>query len=78
MMSPQESQEVVTNKIPTEWQGEVLSKLSKIINLDLNRDRVTLGFAKKLLYEINNEKVNVLFDLELTAPACPIKDVFAE
>lgn len=58
------------NNIPTEWQGVVLSKLSKIIDPDLNRDIVTLGFIKKLIYTMNaEEKVIVSFDLELTASA---------
>ena len=73
-----ESGKAANTNIPNEWQGEVLSKLSNIIDPDLNRDIVTLGFVKKLLYTMNDEKVTVSFDLELTTPACPIKDAFVE
>lgn len=50
----------------------VLEALSKIIDPDLNKDIVSLGFIKNL--EINNNHVS--FAVELTTPACPVKDMF--
>ena len=59
--------------VPTEWQGDVLRALSSVIDPDLNQDIVTLGFVKNLALE----ERNVSFDVELTTPACPVKDMFA-
>lgn len=59
--------------VPTEWQGDVLKALSSVIDPDLNRDIVTLGFVKNLVLEDRT----VSFDVELTTPACPVKDMFA-
>lgn len=64
-----------TSEIPTEWRGEILSALSTIIDPDLNRDIVTLGFVKNLALDENTRTVS--FDVELTTPACPVKDLFA-
>jgi len=60
--------------IPTEWQGDVLGALSSVVDPDLNADIVTLGFVKNLA--LNDRDVS--FDVELTTPACPVKEVFAE
>lgn len=62
-------------EIPTEWQGEVLQALRAVIDPDLNQDIVTLGFVKNL--KLNEETRDVSFDVELTTPACPVKEVFA-
>eukprot|EP00977_Amphora_coffeiformis_P004224 scaffold877_cov154-Amphora_coffeaeformis.AAC.16 len=62
-----------TAEIPTEWQGEVLKKLKTIIDPDLGADIVSLGFVQNL--KLEDQKV--LFDVELTTPACPVKDQFA-
>jgi Mrp family chromosome partitioning ATPase/DUF971 family protein len=51
---------------------DVLRHLSKIIDPDLNRDIVSLNFVKNL--SIIGSRVS--FDLELTTPACPVKDQF--
>jgi Mrp family chromosome partitioning ATPase/DUF971 family protein len=59
--------------IPTEWRGQVLEKLKNIIDPDLGSDIVTLGFIQNLKREGNS----VAFDVELTTPACPVKDQFA-
>jgi Mrp family chromosome partitioning ATPase/DUF971 family protein len=40
----------------------------------LNRDIVSLGFVKSLV--LNESSGEVSFDLELTTPACPVKDQF--
>ncbi len=60
--------------IPTEWQGDVLGALSSVIDPDLNADIVTLGFVKNLALEDRD----VSFEVELTTPACPVKDMFAQ
>lgn len=44
--------------------------LSTIIDPDLGRDIVTLGFVKKI--DVENDRVDVV--IELTTPACPVKD----
>ena len=53
-------------------EKEVLNELSKIIDPDLNKDIVSLNFIKKLTIENGN----VAFTIELTTPACPVKDMF--
>ena len=53
----------------------ILRALSVIIDPDLNRDIVSLGFVKNL--NISQTGL-VKFDLELTTPACPVKEQFVE
>ena len=60
--------------IPTEWQGEVLKVLSTVVDPDLGQDIVTLGFIQELELDESTRKVS--FDVELTTPACPVKDAF--
>lgn len=60
--------------IPTEWQGDVLGALSSVVDPDLNADIVTLGFVKNLSLDGRD----VSFDVELTTPACPVKEVFQD
>ncbi len=52
------------------FETQVLGVLSKVMDPDLNRDIVSLGFIKNL----NIDASHVKFDLELTTPACPVKD----
>ncbi|MBF9017398.1 MULTISPECIES: P-loop NTPase [unclassified Oceanispirochaeta] len=52
----------------------VLKALSEIIDPDLGKDIVTLGFIKELV--ISSGKVS--FAIELTTPACPLKNQFRE
>lgn len=59
--------------IPTEWQGDVLQQLKAVIDPDLGADIVTLGFVQNLKLQDRT----VSFDVELTTPACPVKDQFA-
>lgn len=59
-------------EIPTEWQGSVLQQLKTVIDPDLGADIVTLGFIKNL--ELDGRDVS--FEVELTTPACPVKDQF--
>ncbi|MBI2297621.1 MAG: Mrp/NBP35 family ATP-binding protein [Armatimonadetes bacterium] len=54
--------------------AQVLRALSEIVDPDLHRDIVTLGFVKEL-------KIcggNVAFTIELTTPACPVKERFRQ
>eukprot|EP00397_Hematodinium_sp_SG-2012_P046137 GEMP01052027.1.p1 GENE.GEMP01052027.1~~GEMP01052027.1.p1 ORF type:complete len:243 (+),score=40.42 GEMP01052027.1:35-730(+) len=51
---------------------DILDKLRVIIDPDLKKDIVSLEFVKNL--QITGTRVS--FDLELTTPACPIKDKF--
>jgi ATP-binding protein involved in chromosome partitioning len=52
----------------------VLSALQSVKDPDLHRDIVTLGFVKNLA--INGGQVS--FTIELTTPACPVKDQMRE
>ena len=54
-------------------ESDVLAQLSAIIDPDLGKDIVTLGFVKNL--EITDTG-QVSFAIELTTPACPVKEVF--
>ncbi len=51
---------------------EILNALSTIIDPDFNKDIVSLGFVQNI--EITDERVS--FAIELTTPACPVKDQF--
>jgi len=54
--------------MPTEPQ--ILKALSSVQDPDLRKDIVSLGFIKNL--KIDGPRVS--FDVELTTPACPVKD----
>ena len=54
----------------TVTEGQVLDVLKKVQDPDLHKDIVSLGFIRNL--KIDNG--NVAFDLNLTTPACPVKD----
>ncbi|MBU4461449.1 MAG: P-loop NTPase [Verrucomicrobia bacterium] len=54
-------------------ETEVLNALRVIIDPDLGRDIVSLGFVKELK---GLDDGRVAFTLELTTPACPIKEQF--
>ena len=51
-------------------QGAVLEALRVVKDPDLNRDIVSLGFIKNLSVDAGR----VAFTIELTTPACPVKD----
>jgi ATP-binding protein involved in chromosome partitioning len=57
---------------PTE--AAVLRALSAVVDPDLHKDIVTLGFVKNLRIEGGR----VAFSIELTTPACPVKDLMRE
>ena len=63
-----------TAPIPSEWQGQVLGTLKSVIDPDLNQDIVTLGFVQNLAMDADTRTVR--FDVELTTPACPVKETF--
>ena len=50
----------------------ILNALRGIIDPDFNKDIVSLGFVKNI--KINGKEIS--FDIELTTPACPVKDEF--
>jgi ATP-binding protein involved in chromosome partitioning len=53
-------------------EENVLQSLKQVIDPDLHRDIVTLGFVKNLTIK----RGVVKFDLQLTTPACPVRDKF--
>ncbi len=53
-------------------EEKVLEKLKNIIDPDLNKDIVTLGFIKDLAISGGD----VSFRIVLTTPACPVKEAF--
>ncbi|CAL9134820.1 unnamed protein product [Musa textilis] len=55
---------------------EVLVGLSQIIDPDFGTDIVSCGFVKDLF--VDEALKEVSFRLELTTPACPIKDMFEQ
>ncbi|XP_009627669.1 fe-S cluster assembly factor HCF101, chloroplastic isoform X1 [Nicotiana tomentosiformis] len=57
-------------------ESEVLKALSQIIDPDFGTDIVSCGFVKDLLVDEGLGEVS--FRLELTTPACPIKDMFEQ
>ena len=57
-------------------EASVLDQLRKVIDPDLHKDIVTLGFIKDL--KIDEESGHVSFICELTTPACPVKEKFRE
>ena len=59
---------------PTIALEDIRAALSQIKDPDLGRDIVTLGFVKDL--QIDGE--NVSFAIELTTPACPVRDQMKE
>jgi ATP-binding protein involved in chromosome partitioning len=55
-------------------EQEVLDALKAVIDPDLKRDIVSLGFVK----DVRIEGTSVDFKIELTTPACPVKDVLKQ
>jgi ATP-binding protein involved in chromosome partitioning len=55
-------------------QEQVLSALRAVQDPDLHKDIVTLGFVK----DVRIEDGSVDFTIELTTPACPVKDQMKE
>uniref|UniRef100_A0A2P2L8G2 Fe-S cluster assembly factor HCF101, chloroplastic n=2 Tax=Rhizophora mucronata TaxID=61149 RepID=A0A2P2L8G2_RHIMU len=57
-------------------ESDVLKALSQIIDPDFGTDIVSCGFVKDL--QIDEDQGEVSFRLELTTPACPVKDMFEQ
>ena len=55
-------------------EADILNALSAIIDPDFNKDIVSLGFVKNI--HIDGDKV--AFTIELTTPACPVKEAFRQ
>eukprot|EP00252_Welwitschia_mirabilis_P020092 TRINITY_DN4843_c0_g1_i1.p1 TRINITY_DN4843_c0_g1~~TRINITY_DN4843_c0_g1_i1.p1 ORF type:complete len:550 (+),score=134.38 TRINITY_DN4843_c0_g1_i1:125-1774(+) len=55
-------------------ENDVLKALSQIIDPDFGTDIVSCGFIKDLAIDVAAGEVS--FRLELTTPACPVKDMF--
>lgn len=55
-------------------ESAVLAALRNVQDPDLKRDIVSLGFVK----DVRIEGANVFFKVELTTPACPVKDQLQE
>ena len=55
-------------------ESAVLDALRAVVDPDLHKDIVTLGFVKNLRISGGH----VAFTVELTTPACPVKDVMRE
>ena len=51
--------------------ADILKALSHVDDPDLNKDIVTLGMVKQLEFD----ETRIKFDVELTTPACPMKDM---
>jgi Mrp family chromosome partitioning ATPase/DUF971 family protein len=54
---------------------QLLQVLRAVIDPDLGEDIVSLGFVQNIQFDDNG---TVSFDVELTSPACPIKESFRE
>ena len=50
---------------------DVLEALKSVMDPDLHRDIVTLGFVKNIVIQLPR----VAFQIDLTTPACPVKDL---
>ena len=55
-------------------EENILQALRAVVDPDLHRDIVSLGFVKNLFIK---EK-DISFDLQLTTPACPVRDQFIQ
>ena len=58
------------DKNPNVTNEQVLDVLKQVQDPDLHKDIVSLGFIRNLQVEAGK----VSFDLNLTTPACPVKD----
>src|SRR5499427_6576109 len=58
------------DKNPPPNEEQILGVLKRVQDPDLRKDIVSLGFIRNL--KIDSGKVS--FDLNLTTPACPVKD----
>ncbi len=59
--------------MPAITQKQILEALENVMDPDLNKDLVSLNMIKDIRID---EKNNIFFSIELTTPACPMKDHF--
>lgn len=59
-----------------ERKGELLEALKTVIDPDIGEDIVTLGFVKDVQFNENCDMFDAAFTVELTTPACPVKEQF--
>ncbi len=60
-------------------ESEILAALSQVMDPDLNKDIVSLGFIKDLQIKKGLlGSLEVSFTVELTTPACPVKDLLKQ
>ncbi|MDB2447171.1 Mrp/NBP35 family ATP-binding protein [bacterium] len=59
-------------------EDQIKKVLSNVIDPDFKKDIVTLGFVRNLKIEHGKEGSDISFDINLTTPACPIKEKFRE
>src|SRR5215813_3674081 len=60
--------------MPEVMESQVLEALQVVQDPDLHRDIVSLGFVK----DVRICGGNVAFKIELTTPACPVKDMLKD
>ncbi len=53
-------------------EKEILARLSQIVDPDFQKDIVSLGFVKNIVID----GPTVSFDIQITTPACPVKEQF--
>jgi Mrp family chromosome partitioning ATPase len=70
--APQASPSITSGATPEESQ--VLDALRRVIDPDFGADVVACGFVKRLRADASSGLVS--FELELTTPACPVKEQF--
>ncbi|KAL8037529.1 hypothetical protein ABFS82_11G045900 [Erythranthe guttata] len=70
------SQAAVSEVASQTAETDVLKALSQIIDPDFGTDIVSCGFVKDL--NVDKALGEVSFRLELTTPACPVKDMFEQ
>ncbi|GJQ10959.1 hypothetical protein GpartN1_g2750.t1 [Galdieria partita] len=65
------------NMCMNDWQEQILQVLKNIVDPDLKQNIVDLGFVRNLERVVKEDgKYDVRFTLQLTTPACPIKEKF--
>ena len=61
--------------MPAITEQQILKALENVMDPDLNRDLVSLNMIKDVTIDNDN---NISFSIELTTPACPMKEHFRE
>ncbi|GFR48232.1 hypothetical protein Agub_g10094 [Astrephomene gubernaculifera] len=64
----------VPSSPPKTREEEILSQLRNVIDPDFGEDIVACGFVRQL--QVDEQAGHVSFTLELTTPACPVKEMF--